>query len=45
MNLTYTPAERIADGIVHVIGVCAGLAAVVAMMMLAIPAAALLHGE
>ncbi len=33
----YTPAERIADGIIHAVGICAGFVAVVAMMMAAIP--------
>lgn len=37
MNQIYRPAERIADGSIHVIGVCAGLVAVAAMMMAAIP--------
>ncbi len=37
MNQIYTPAERIADGIIHLVGVCGGIAAVVAMMMVAVP--------
>ncbi|CCB66531.1 hemolysin III family protein [Hyphomicrobium sp. MC1] len=32
----YTPAERIADGIVHIVGICAGVVAVIAMMVAAV---------
>ena len=37
MNQTYTPSERLADGIIHALGICVGLVAVVAMMAAAIP--------
>ncbi len=33
----YTPAERMADGIVHAVGICAGVVAVIAMMVAAVP--------
>jgi hemolysin III len=37
MDQMYTPGERIADGIIHAVGICAGFAAVIAMMAAAIP--------
>lgn len=37
MEPNYTPGERIADGIIHAIGVTAGLIAVIVMMVMAIP--------
>ena len=37
MNQVYTRAERIVDGIIHAVGIFAGLAAVIAMMTSAIP--------
>jgi hemolysin III len=37
MNQMYTPGERIADGIIHAVGICAGFVAVIAMMAAAIP--------
>ena len=37
MNQMYTPGERIADGIIHAVGICAGFVAVIAMMAVAIP--------
>ena len=37
MNQTYTPSERLADGIIHALGICVGLVAVIAMMAAAIP--------
>ena len=33
----YTPGERIADGIIHAVGICVGFVAVIAMMAAAIP--------
>ncbi len=33
----YTPAERIADGVIHLVGICAGVVAVIAMMVAAVP--------
>ena len=37
MNQMYTPGERFADGIIHAVGICAGVVAVIAMMAAAIP--------
>jgi len=37
MNQMYTPGERIADGVIHAVGICAGFVAVVVMMAAAIP--------
>ena len=36
MGQIYTPAERITDGIVHAVGICAGLIAVTVMMIAAV---------